>query len=617
METHYYGTELNVVDPLAAQPEKLRIPLKPHQQAALAKAIKMEREGYVDYDVPPQVTSRTERWRTSYAYRGRMRVRTNIGILGDLVGYGKTLTALGIISATSPHDIRQDTEYIYSSHGRHVAKFTAFCQNPDITPADNFIHSTLVVVPRGPVFVQWLTAIQTQTNLRVLALDSMPTIRRLCPSPEANEEFPRRMKEFFEQYDMVLIKNTTIRNMTDYYSFPFNGVSLISLGWDRIMVDEAHDILKTVPFFDYKFMWLISATYYVLPSTIYATRNYITSSLRDIVTDDNINFLLVKGNIEFVRSSFTVPEMNEVYYICRLPHNLSVVQPFLSSAALERVNATDIAGAIREMGGSTETEDDIVRLVTLDIQKDIRNKEHEIAYISGLEVAEDYKQSRLTMLNTDLKRLQDRLEALRDRVTELSKKTCGICYDNYDNPIILPCTHVFCGSCLMQWMRNNRTCPECRKQVRANQLIAIVDDKDAVASTSNIPTRNTNIMDKVETLINIITNKPNGRFLVFSRIDSTFHHIMLALERAHISYAEIKGSTAVMMRILQRFQDGQLQVILLNTHHAGSGIDISCATDVVIFHQMGTDKVQAVGRAQRVGRTETLNVHNLCYPHEM
>ncbi len=57
--------------------------------------------------------------------------------------------------------------------------------------------------------------------------------------------------------------------------------------------------------------------------------------------------------------------------------------------------------------------------------------------------------------------------------------------------------------------------------------------------------------------------------------------------------------------------------ILLNTFHAGSGIDISFATDVIIFHSMGLYKTQAVGRAQRVGRTDKLFIHNLCYEQEM
>jgi SNF2 family DNA or RNA helicase len=56
---------------------------------------------------------------------------------------------------------------------------------------------------------------------------------------------------------------------------------------------------------------------------------------------------------------------------------------------------------------------------------------------------------------------------------------------------------------------------------------------------------------------------------------------------------------------------------MLNTQYAGSGIDISCATDIVLFHSMAHKSEQAIGRAQRVGRTTQLTVHRLCYPHEL
>jgi len=59
-----------------------------------------------------------------------------------------------------------------------------------------------------------------------------------------------------------------------------------------------------------------------------------------------------------------------------------------------------------------------------------------------------------------------------------------------------------------------------------------------------------------------------------------------------------------------------MRVILLNTRFAGSGIEITCATDVILVHSMGDDSTQAVGRANRVGRTTPLHVHKLLYPHE-
>jgi SNF2 family DNA or RNA helicase len=71
-----------------------------------------------------------------------------------------------------------------------------------------------------------------------------------------------------------------------------------------------------------------------------------------------------------------------------------------------------------------------------------------------------------------------------------------------------------------------------------------------------------------------------------------------------------------MMHTLDNFKSGALKVILLHTYHAGSGIDISCATDVCLLHALGMERIQAIGRAQRVGRTTPLTVHQLLYPAE-
>ena len=164
-------------------------------------------------------------------------------------------------------------------------------------------------------------------------------------------------------------------------------------------------------------------------------------------------------------------------------------------------------------------------------------------------------------------------------------------------------------------MANNKTrhtqinCPECRTPVDSSKIVAIVKDKPDHTVEM--------ILSKEDRMVDIILKKPHGRFLVFSRLDFTFGRLADLFTQHNIAFCEIKGSTTHMMNILDQFQNNKLKVILLNIHHAGFGIDISCATDVIIYHSMAHEKIQAVGRAQRVGRTDVLTIHNLCYPHEL
>jgi superfamily II DNA/RNA helicase len=154
-------------------------------------------------------------------------------------------------------------------------------------------------------------------------------------------------------------------------------------------------------------------------------------------------------------------------------------------------------------------------------------------------------------------------------------------------------------------------CPECRKAIKPEKMVSIVNEIKEPAIVEQ------QIYSKTDTLLNIIKANPNGKYLVFSKYDSGFVNLSDTLSNHNITSSELKGNTPHMMKVLEKFKDGRINVILLNTHFAGSGIDISYATDVIIYHAMGLAKFQAVGRAQRVGRTDTLNVHYLCYEHEM
>lgn len=608
LEEYQYELEISPDDPQADQPVKIKIPLKPHQKAGLHKAIIMEKVGKLNYNIA-NFNSYTSR-QTLY---GEFHIKSNVGIIGDMVGYGKTLTALSIVASNPCNNIFVNNEIIHTTYNKYSAFFAGFMEKDNTLINNSSIKTTLAIVPRGPVYIQWQTAIQTQTSLKGLFIDSITTIRKNLPPQRSNFNV---LRDFFEKYDIVLIKNTTFKTLMDYYAFS-NNITLTHplSSWDRILIDEAHEIINKITLLNFKFLWLISASYQFIINN-YGTRGTIGYTVLNILNAERISILLIKGQRNFVMQSFNIPEPIEHIYLCKQTNNITAVQPFLSQQVQERLNANDIQGAIREMGGTNETENDIINLVTREIKRDIHNKEREIEYIKSLDIPDDQKENRLVGHNTELNRLNDKYNSLIERVSALSEKNCSICYDVYNSPIMIECTHVFCGSCLINWMRTNaRSCPECRLPILSKKLIGIVSQKN---QSDNVKQEQVDeILSKEDRLIKLIQENPNGKFLVFSRIDSGFYHLIDKLQQNRITYGEMKGTTGHMMNVLEQFKSGQIKVILLNTYYAGSGIDISFATDVVIFHSMGLDRMQAVGRAQRQGRTSQLHIHTLLYPHEI
>jgi hypothetical protein len=384
--------------------------------------------------------------------------------------------------------------------------------------------------------------------------------------------------------------------------------------WKRIMLDEAHDIINKIPLLKYYYLWLISGTYQELCRKNINSHFSLLYLIKDFLNDEYINLMLIKCTKDFVKNSFNIPTPIEKYYLCKLSIQISAIRNFISPSILEKINANDISGAIKELGGKNETESNIIDLVTKEIKRDISNKEKEREYIESLEISIDSKNARLKNNENELNILNEKLNNLTDRISELSTKICPICMDYYSNPVLLECTHSYCGSCLLNYINNNnnaKSCPMCRKLITPDKIIAITDI-ETINNDNDIK-----ILSKEDTFLNIINNKPFGKFLVFSRIDNGFSKIIEKMNNNNIPFAILKGSTSHMINILNKFKNGEIKIILLNTQYAGSGIDINFATDVIIFHSMGLDKQQAIGRAQRVGRIDELYIHNLCYEHEM
>jgi SNF2 family DNA or RNA helicase len=170
------------------------------------------------------------------------------------------------------------------------------------------------------------------------------------------------------------------------------------------------------------------------------------------------------------------------------------------------------------------------------------------------------------------------------------------------------CQNVFCGKCLLEWGKTKQTCPLCREVIKINELIYIQNDenKDEIKQTEN------KIKTKLETVINLIKNKPKGKFIIFSAWDQTFTPITHRLDQNNINYIEIKGATNTRIKNIEQFKNGDVNVIFLNSKFNGSGINLQEATDILIYHEMDPLTLsQVIGRANRIGRTIPLDVHHL------
>uniref|UniRef100_A0A8B9M648 SWI/SNF-related matrix-associated actin-dependent regulator of chromatin subfamily A-like protein 1 n=1 Tax=Accipiter nisus TaxID=211598 RepID=A0A8B9M648_9AVES len=108
----------------------------------------------------------------------------------------------------------------------------------------------------------------------------------------------------------------------------------------------------------------------------------------------------------------------------------------------------------------------------------------------------------------------------------------------------------------------------------------------------------------------------NDKFLVFAHHKIMLDAIVAELEKKHIEYIRIDGSTPSAERqfLCQKFQFSEKQVVaVLSLTAANMGLTLSAA-DLVVFAELFWNPgvlIQAEDRAHRIGQTSSVNIHYL------
>lgn len=90
----------------------------------------------------------------------------------------------------------------------------------------------------------------------------------------------------------------------------------------------------------------------------------------------------------------------------------------------------------------------------------------------------------------------------------------------------------------------------------------------------------------------------------------SMRQIEAGLARAGVAYVRLQGTRAHKDEVVGRFKSGETHVLLATSSRDCAGLHLPEVTRVVLYHHHHDVQIakQAVGRAQRIGRTESLEV---------
>lgn len=555
---------------------KLKIDLKQHQVSMINAMKKMES--------------------SSISIENNTHLDTNVGVCGDDVGTGKSLSILGLISENKK--IKQRTQFELTTN--HFTVYQSTHHEP--------VQINVIVAPHT-VVKQWTKYIDTQTYLSVFVVSKkihLQCVNSLVAKP-----------------DVVLVSSSM------YNAFMHHNSSVY---FKRVVFDEADTIrIPACRPIQAQFIWLLTSSlenilfpngyYYVYSEQFPRIRRkhvlglkrqgYINEIARTISFSSVsvLQKLILKNNPEFAKQSLGIQPPNKHYILCKTPAYMRIVTQGVQAQVLNFLNMGDVEAALQHLGCKSTTTDQLIPAITEDIRKRLEDTQAEISFVENLRnINERHRDSKLEELYEKRDRLRERLSSIQEDLAHHEEKSCPICWDDFQNPVCTLgcCNKMFCLGCVLKCQS---VCPLCRSVITKETM--------TVVSNNEIKHPENDKKSKIESLIDILSEKPQGKFLVFSNSDATFDKIADVISDMNMTHNKLSGNAGAIENRIRSFNEGKTQVLLLNPRHYGCGLNLEQTTDIIFFHRFETDmERQIIGRAQRYGRTGILNVHYLFYENE-
>ena len=604
--------ELDQTSKSIDQPQNIKIKLKPHQRTLLRNCIEFEnnRIRLKDY---PKITDKCPQLQDNDY------IKTHIGILGDKVGSGKSYVILSLILCNKNINYSQIETFgfnkVFLNISTHIESY----------------KTNLLVIPHN-LFFQWSDYIRNISD---------DISYKLIKHKKNLEEFIKDAKKL-NNYDLILITDFHFKQMS-------NIINLNNIKINRVIFDEI-DSLKIPNNKNIlcKFYWFLTASYgnllYPTGHEYYDDRidkvikkaNGLTNKgyIRDLFI--NITYkrykrfahiLVLKNNDSYIDKSFNIPEPNQFIIECKDPIETKLLNGIVDKNVINCLNADNAKGAIALFDAKQKkTEENIIDIVIERYISNISNINVQIEATRQLIYDNNNRERNEQEREIRVKRLNDKKQVFEDKIKDIknrikSTNICCICYDETieNKSLVKCCSNTFCFECINLWLAKNNSCPLCKEQLTRNDLFLIqnnVIEEDNVVIDEDIPNKE---FDKLKNLEILLKNSnENSKFLIFSSSDFSFERTVEILDNLKINYSDLKGNKHRINNTINDYKNGFIKVLLVNIYNYGSGLNLECSTDIIMFHKF--DKLiesQVIGRAQRSGRTEPLNIHYLLNENEI
>jgi hypothetical protein len=485
--------------------------------------------------------------------------------LGDGSATGKSWTAVAYMAACKAQPLNAPTAYLHQLSQLYTFSVR---KKPSALGEHN-----LVIVPSAQMS-QWTRLLERQDDLHVYIVKKRSVFQA--------DDFMDRVR----RADVTLVSST---NYADLAQKALENQFL----WTRCFIDDWQQISLPIQRTTVmaEFTWLLTQSwvYYLLYNSEYLNNiifnnlfidipphlhgdvgqylNLMTSGIgypasqsifNSFVTNHpNRDLLVVRSTYEFLSKSIAVkPAKNTYVFYCGDPIVRFLLAPHSSN--LRRILALgDYVKALNMVGATILSE-------------------------------AEWPRSKETLI----------------RRANFTMDDCPICYEKPTMPTITGCCQTaFCVHCLFSTCQISGTnhCPMCRSSIHGTKLTTI---------HTLLPEPAKPFPKKMDVLIQEITNRPNGRHLLYFPAEAMYGQLRAALKEAHINCSVATGTREQITRKLDNFRNGRTDVLIVFNRAHILHMDLPEVTTIFIYPDtvQEIDKSRLVLNTQCIGRKEPLEV---------
>ncbi len=335
------------------------------------------------------------------------------------------------------------------------------------------------------------------------------------------------VKEELNGYDVVLVQDNGFNKVLKAYR---------KYAWKRFIFDESDEV--TVPRMikpEAGFWWLVASDI----SKIGKVHQSCGQSCMAKLVRTRGDWTMFEETVKPVTIKTPIAAFHESIHMRPERFEHLYYQPTCTNYVSSLVEEGDIRSAIQYLGGEC----------TSDIVETMKKRHH----LSDKEKEE-----------LDVK--------FEERLTGL----CNICLETLIEPVLEPgCQNIFCGACLLTWLKDNDGCPVCRSEVTRSKLLYI----DNGTSSKAMRTRS-----MINVVTGIIQSDPSGNYLVA---------------------ASSKSYVALMQETVRCFSN-------VTVVTPSSRCLMTEVTDLVIVETLSDENMtKVIGMTGGMGRVQPVRIHQL------